>query len=65
MTEEIYTAEHIVKTFGHGKNQVQAVKDVSFGLEKGQVTCIVGESGSGKSTVARMVLGLMPSHRAS
>jgi len=60
MTEEIYNAEHIVKTFGHGKNQVQAVKDVSFGLEKGQVTCIVGESGSGKSTVARMVLGLMP-----
>jgi hypothetical protein len=31
MTEEIYNAEHIVKTFGHGKNQVQAVKDVSFG----------------------------------
>jgi peptide/nickel transport system ATP-binding protein len=60
MTEEIYRAEHIVKTFGHGKNQVQAVKDVSFGLEKGQVTCIVGESGSGKSTIARMVLGLMP-----
>ena len=60
MAEEIYRAEHIVKTFGHGKNQVQAVKDVSFGLEKGQVTCIVGESGSGKSTIARMVLGLMP-----
>ena len=35
MTEEIYQAEHIVKTFGHGKNQVQAVKDVSFGLETG------------------------------
>src|SRR3954452_25509925 len=60
MPEVIYSAEHIVKTFGHGKNQVQAVRDVSFGLEKGQVTCIVGESGSGKSTVARMVLGLMP-----
>jgi peptide/nickel transport system ATP-binding protein len=57
---EIYRAEHVVKTFGHGKNQVQAVKDVSFGLEQGQVTCIVGESGSGKSTMARMVLGLMP-----
>jgi peptide/nickel transport system ATP-binding protein len=60
MTEEIYRAEHVVKTFGHGKHQVQAVKDVSFGLEKGQVTCIVGESGSGKSTMARLVLGLMP-----
>ncbi len=56
----IYSAEHITKTFGHGKNQVQAVKDVSFTLQEGQVTCIVGESGSGKSTIARMVLGLMP-----
>jgi len=56
----IYTAEHISKTFGHGKSQVQAVKDVSFTLEEGQITTIVGESGSGKSTIARMVLGLMP-----
>ena len=56
----IYTAEHITKTFGHGKHQVQAVKDVSFALEEAQVTTIVGESGSGKSTIARMVLGLMP-----
>ena len=57
---EIYRAEHITKTFGHGKNEVQAVKDISFSLEQGQVTTIVGESGSGKSTMARMALGLMP-----
>jgi peptide/nickel transport system ATP-binding protein len=56
----IYTAEHITKTFGHGKGSVHAVRDVSFDLEEGQVTTIVGESGSGKSTIARMVLGLMP-----
>ena len=57
---EIYQAEHITKTFGHGKHEVRAVRDVSFSLEQGQVTTIVGESGSGKSTIARMVLGLMP-----
>ena len=56
----IYTAENITKTFGHGKNQVIAAKDVSFELIEGQTTTIVGESGSGKSTMARMVLGLMP-----
>ena len=56
----IYTAEHITKTFGSGKNAVHAVRDVSFELEETQVTTIVGESGSGKSTIARMVLGLMP-----
>jgi peptide/nickel transport system ATP-binding protein len=57
---EILTAEHITKTFGHGAHQVQAVRDVSFALQEGQITTIVGESGSGKSTMARMVLGLLP-----
>ena len=56
----IFEADDIVKTFGSGKNVVEAVKHVSFQLEQGQVTTIVGESGSGKSTIARMVLGLLP-----
>ena len=53
-------ARNITKTFGHGKNAVEAVKDVSFTLEENEVVTIVGESGSGKSTMARMVLGLLP-----
>jgi len=57
---DIFTAEHVTKTFGSGKHEVQAVKDVSFVLEEGSITTIVGESGSGKSTIARMVLGLLP-----
>jgi len=56
----IFTAEHLTKTFGSGKHEVPAVQDASFELEEGHVTTIVGESGSGKSTVARMVLGLLP-----
>ena len=56
----IFTAENLTKTFGSGKTAVTAVKDVSFALQKGQITTIVGESGSGKSTIARMVLGLLP-----
>ena len=56
----IFGVEHLTKTFGRGKNQVRAVDDVSFELEEGQITTIVGESGSGKSTVARMLLGLLP-----
>ena len=57
---EIFSADHVTKTFGTGKNAVEAVKDVSFSLEQGSITTIVGESGSGKSTMARMVLGLLP-----
>jgi peptide/nickel transport system ATP-binding protein len=53
-------ARNITKTFGHGKRLVEAVKDVSFSLEENELVTIVGESGSGKSTVARMVLGLLP-----
>ena len=56
----IYGASQLTKIFGRGRNQVRAVDDVSFELEEGQITTIVGESGSGKSTVARMLLGLLP-----
>lgn len=56
----ILEAKEITKTFGHGKNTVQAVRQVSFSLEENEVVTIVGESGSGKSTMARMVLGLLP-----
>jgi peptide/nickel transport system ATP-binding protein len=36
------------------------VDQVSFSIRKGETLGLVGESGSGKSTVARMVLGLIP-----
>ncbi|GAA2476513.1 dipeptide ABC transporter ATP-binding protein [Nocardia seriolae] len=41
-------------------SELVAVDDVSFTLCRGTTKAIVGESGSGKSTVAQMVLGLLP-----
>jgi peptide/nickel transport system ATP-binding protein len=39
---------------------LKAVDDVSFQIARGETFALVGESGSGKTTVARMVVGLLP-----
>jgi len=46
---------HLTKVFD---NSVQAVKDVSFKIEKGHFMTLLGPSGSGKSTILRMIGGL-------
>jgi len=47
-------------SFGQVPNEVKAVKNVSFDLERGQTVGIVGESGSGKSVTALSILKLLP-----
>jgi peptide/nickel transport system ATP-binding protein len=39
---------------------LKAVDGVNFDIKKGETFALVGESGSGKTTVARMVVGLLP-----
>ena len=48
---EVLRVEHLCKVYGRGEAKVDALKDVSFTMEKGEFTAVVGESGSGKSTL--------------
>ena len=43
------------------EGEVQAVRDVSFSLEEGEVLALVGESGCGKSVLCKSIMKLLPS----
>lgn len=45
----------VSKTYGSGEAAVEALKNVSFTVPKGEFVAVVGESGSGKSTLLNMI----------
>ena len=51
--------------FSQGEKKIEAVKDVSLKLYKGETLAIVGESGSGKSVTAQAILALHPKQKVS
>jgi peptide/nickel transport system ATP-binding protein len=56
----ILELKNVTKYFGHGREQVTAVENLSLAVEPGEIVCLVGESGCGKSTTGRMAAGLLP-----
>lgn len=55
---KVLEVKNLSKTYGKGDNQVQALKDISFSVEKGEFIAIIGSSGSGKSTLLHLIGGV-------
>ena len=55
MAEPIISIRHLQKSFGSPKAEVEAIRDVSIDIEKGEIYGIIGLSGAGKSTLVRCI----------
>jgi len=53
--------DNLTKTYG----PVEAIRDVSFGVEKGQIVGFLGPNGAGKSTTMRILSCFMPASSGS
>ena len=61
MAEELLRVENVSKNFAG----VQALKDVSFSMPRGEIRCLVGENGSGKSTLIKIIAGVYQPSKGS
>ena len=59
MAEKNLEVKNLRISFRTNNGKVQAVRDISFDLERGRTLAIVGESGSGKSVTSRAIMGIL------
>jgi NitT/TauT family transport system ATP-binding protein len=48
------------KVYSSGEREVEALRDLTFTVETGDLVCLVGPSGCGKTTLLRCIAGLLP-----
>jgi NitT/TauT family transport system ATP-binding protein len=51
--------EHLKKVYGEGDRAVEAIGDLSFGVDENEFVCVVGPSGCGKTTLLKCISGLL------
>jgi len=61
MTDVVLKAEGLAKTFhlGFFRKRVEAVRDVSFSVRRGEIFGFLGPNGAGKTTTLKMLMGLV------
>ncbi len=59
MAQKALEVKDLRISFRTSNGKVQAVRDISFDLYRGETLAIVGESGSGKSVTSRAVMGIL------
>lgn len=60
MNSEILSINNLTVHYETDEGVVEAVNDVSFQLNRGEVLGLVGETGAGKTTIALSIMGLLP-----
>jgi energy-coupling factor transport system ATP-binding protein len=59
----ILTAKNLTYIYGQGTPyERNAVKDVNFSIQRGEIVGIIGHTGSGKSTLMQLLNGLLKPH---
>ncbi len=57
---DLLEIENLSVSFDTPQGELEAVRDVSFSLRKGEVLALVGESGCGKSVLCKTIMKLLP-----
>lgn len=58
-TEHVLEVNHLSVDYTDGRGSVEAVRDVSFFLDRGEILGLIGASGSGKSTAVQALTGVL------
>ncbi len=59
MAENLLTVTNLKKVYDSSTGSVEAIGDISFEMNRGELVCIVGPSGCGKTTLLKCIAGLL------